>query len=113
MNEVNSLQQLATALASTHRYAEASKLFHDVIEKQSNSESQANGWTVWYDFACMAATVNHPNDALQYLHEAINRGYTGADGLIGDDDLKNLRQNPKFQDLVAALRRPAARIHAQ
>jgi eukaryotic-like serine/threonine-protein kinase len=110
---LNSLQQLATALASTHRYAEASKLFRDVIEKQSKSESQANVWTAWYDFACMAAIANHPNDALQYLHEAINRGYTGADGLIGDDDLKNLRQNPEFQELVATLRRQAARIHTQ
>jgi hypothetical protein len=28
------------------------------------------------------------------------------DGLTVDDDLKNLRQNPHFQQLVATLRRP-------
>jgi hypothetical protein len=34
------LQQLGTAMAHTHRYAEASKLFRDVIEKQDNSKGK-------------------------------------------------------------------------
>jgi hypothetical protein len=28
--------------------------------------------------------ANHPDDALQYLREAINRGYKDADGLMAD-----------------------------
>jgi eukaryotic-like serine/threonine-protein kinase len=103
---LNTLQQLGTAMAYNHRYPEASKLFRDVIEKESNSEGQGNRWSVWYAFACVAAAADHPDDALQYLREAINRGYTGAEGLTADDDLKNLRHNPHFQELVAALRRP-------
>ena len=29
-----------------------------------------------------------------------------ADGLMADDDLKNLHHNPQFQEIVAGLRRP-------
>jgi non-specific serine/threonine protein kinase/serine/threonine-protein kinase len=61
----------------------------------------------------MAVAANHTDDALQYLREAINRGYKDADGLMADDNLKNLRDNPRFQELVAELRRPATRIRAQ
>jgi hypothetical protein len=36
------LRQLGKALAYEHRYAEASKLFRDVIEKENNSAEQGN-----------------------------------------------------------------------
>ncbi len=66
-------------MAYEHRYAEASKLFRDAIDKQRNAGGQENRW-VWYDFACVAETANRPDDALQYLREAINRGYKDAAG---------------------------------
>ena len=40
--------------------------------------------------------ANHPDDALQYLREAINRGYKDADGLMADPDLEKLRPNSNF-----------------
>jgi len=101
------LQQLATAMALSHRYAEATKLYRDLIAKQSDSGGQGNRWSLWYSFACMAASSHHPDDSLQYLQEAVNRGYKDANGLLADDDLKSLRENPHFQGLVAELRRPA------
>jgi serine/threonine protein kinase/tetratricopeptide (TPR) repeat protein len=103
---LDALQQLGTAIAHDHRYPEASKLFRDVIEKQDNSKGQGNGFTVWYSFACVAEAANHPDDALQYLQEALNRGYKDADALMADNNLKNLHPNPKFQQLVADLKRP-------
>jgi eukaryotic-like serine/threonine-protein kinase len=98
------LQQLGTAMAHTHRYAEAGKLFRDVIEKQDRSKGQGDRFSVWYSFACVAVAANHPEDALQYLREAIKRGYKDADGLTADDNLRSLRQNPHFQELVAGLK---------
>ncbi len=100
-------------MAYNHRYSEAAKLFRDVIDKENNSEGQENRWSVWYSFACVAAAADQPDDALQYLREAINRGYTGADGLTADDDLKNLRHNPRFQELMAALRHPRTKVQSQ
>jgi eukaryotic-like serine/threonine-protein kinase len=101
-----SIRVLGRALAYQHRYSEASKLFRDVIEKGGNS---AGSYLLWYDFACAAAAANRPDDALNYLQEAINRGYKDADGLMADYDLKNLRPNPKFQQLVAELKHPSAK----
>lgn len=108
---VNVLQQLGMAMANTHRYEEASKLFHDLIEQQDNSKGQGNRFSVWYSFACVAVAANHPDDALQYLREAINRGYKDADGLTADDSLKSLRQNPQFQELVAQLKPATTTVH--
>ena len=110
---LNALQQLGTAMALDRRYAEASKLFRDVIEKKDNSRGQGNGFKVWYSFACVAVAANHLDDALQYLREALNRGYKDADALMADDNLKNLHPNPKFQQLAAELKHPPARIQTQ
>jgi eukaryotic-like serine/threonine-protein kinase len=101
---LNTLQVLGTAMAYTHRYSEATKLFHDVMEKGSNSKGQGDPFSVWYAFACVAAAANRPDDALNYLREAIGRGYKDAGALVVDDDLKSLRKNPDFQRLVAQLR---------
>ena len=40
--------------------------------------------------------ANHPDDALQYLREAINRGYKDADGLMADPDLEKLHPQPEL-----------------
>jgi serine/threonine protein kinase len=106
---VNALQELGKALARTHRYAEAGKLFRDAIDAQANSTTKQDTFTVWYAFACVAAAADRFDDALQYLQEAVNRGYRDSDGLMADDDLKILRANPKFQQIVAELKRPQAR----
>jgi eukaryotic-like serine/threonine-protein kinase len=99
-------RQLARAMAYTHRYVEAVKLFQDVTEEENNPAGQGNRWLAWYGLACVAAAANRSDDALRYLREAINRGYQDADGLMADDDLKNLRPNPMFQQLVAELKTP-------
>jgi non-specific serine/threonine protein kinase/serine/threonine-protein kinase len=105
---LDTLQQLGTAMAYTHRYAEASKLFRDVIEKQDSSKGQGDRFSVWYSFACVAVAANQPDDALQYLREAIKRGYKDTDGLMADDSLKNLRHNPHFQEIIDELRHHSA-----
>jgi eukaryotic-like serine/threonine-protein kinase len=106
LGTVFALQQLVAALAYGGRSAEASKLVHDVMERgqDSNSGGKENaGW--WYAFARMAALTNHPDEALQYLREATDRGYNDADILMATDDLRNLRNNPRFRELIAELRR--------
>jgi serine/threonine protein kinase len=104
---LRALQQLGTAMAHEHRYSEASKLFRDVIEKQDSAKGQGDRFSVWYSFACVAVAANHPEDALQYLREAIRRGYKDVEGLAADDSLASLHQNPHFQELVAELKHPA------
>jgi non-specific serine/threonine protein kinase/serine/threonine-protein kinase len=110
---LDSLRELGRALAYSHHYAEASKLFRNAIDQQGHAAARENPWGVWYDFACVAETANRPDDALRYLQQAINLGYKNADGLMADDDLKELRPNPKFQQLVAGLKAPSQKSSAQ
>jgi serine/threonine protein kinase len=110
---VDTLQRLGMAMALNHHYAQAKLLFADVIEKRRNSQGSVNQWYVWYAFACAATAADQPDDALSYLHEAVNRGLKDADGLATDQDLKSLRSNPRFQQLIAELRGPIASAQAK
>ena len=99
---LDALQQLGRALAYSHRYAEASKLFSEMLAKQDQGDPSA-----WFSFACVAAAASRPDDAFQYLREAIKRGYNDGNDLMNEDDLKSLHPNPHFQELVAQLKQGA------
>jgi hypothetical protein len=71
-------------MAYSHRHPEGSKLFRDLIEKQSNAGGQGDQFSVWYSFAGVAVAANHTDDALLYLRAALNRGYKDADGLTAN-----------------------------
>jgi hypothetical protein len=100
-------------MALSHRYAEAKSYFKKPSKREAIPGRQENRWLAWYNLACVAEAANHSDDALQYLREAVNRGYKNADGLMADENLKSLRQNPRFQALVAELRRPPTKVQAQ
>jgi eukaryotic-like serine/threonine-protein kinase len=105
---LDSLRNLGRAMAYNHRYPEASGLFQHAIEAlDGNAAAQQNRWTVWYAFACVAAAANRYDESLRYLHEAVARGYQDAEGLMADDDLKELRHNPQFLGLIASLKTTA------
>ncbi|HXP27281.1 MAG TPA: tetratricopeptide repeat protein, partial [Steroidobacteraceae bacterium] len=110
---MDTLQRLGMAMALNHHYAQAKLLFTDVIDKRRNSQGSANPWYVWYAFACAATAADQPDDALHYLREAVNQGLKDADGLATDHDLKGLRANPRFQQLIAELKGPIAGAQAK
>jgi eukaryotic-like serine/threonine-protein kinase len=103
---VYSLQQIGTVLAFTHRYPDAVKLFHQALDAQNAGQGEENRWRLWYSFACVANAAGNSGEAIRYLQEAVNHGYADADGLINDEDLKSLRQEPRFRAIVATLKRP-------
>jgi serine/threonine protein kinase len=103
---LNTLRTLGRAMAYDHRYPEASGLLRDAIEKLENGADQESRSSAWYAFACVAAAAGRPDEAIRYLREAVNRGYRDADGLLADEDLKDLRHNAQFLDLVGTLRNP-------
>jgi eukaryotic-like serine/threonine-protein kinase len=101
--EPNILQLLGSALAHDHRYGEARKLFQQAIDKKADSQTQM---LKWYMYATVTAVAGHADDAIQYLREAVKLGYKSTDGILADENLKTLHSNPKFQQLVAELKRP-------
>jgi len=105
-DSLNTLQYLGMALAYENKYGEAKKLFTDTIDKLS-SAGQSTAPLAWYGFACVAAAANERDDAVRYLHEAINHGYRDADHLRADDDLKSLRGDHRFVALLADAAKPS------
>jgi serine/threonine protein kinase/tetratricopeptide (TPR) repeat protein len=105
---LDALKQLGKALGHEHRYADAQQLFRDVIASQPSSSKTGEPWLVWYAFAGAALAAGKPENAIEYLREAVARGYSNADRLLADRDLIELQPAPQFQELVASLRHPTA-----
>jgi len=102
-DSIDTRRQVGMAMAHSHRYDDAVDLFREVLAKESDT-ALSNRWAICYALACVAVAGNRTHDALQYLHEAIDRGFNDADFMMADDDLKPLRDNSDFQKLVAQLR---------
>ena len=103
----DAMRALGIALVHGDRYAEADKLFHEMLDQNSDSDFRAS---MWYSYACTAAAARDTDSALRYLHEAIRAGYRDLDKLSLDAELLWMRDNPKFRQLVADLKAPAARV---
>jgi uncharacterized protein HemY len=99
------MRALGVSLAHGNRYAEADKLFRELFEQHGDPDFRSS---MWYSYACTAAAARDTDSALRYLHEAISAGYRDLDKLILDADLQGMRDNPKFQQLLANLKAPSA-----
>jgi transcriptional regulator GlxA family with amidase domain len=55
------------------------------------------------NLACMYARAGKRNEALGALEEAVAAGFTAKWRLQGDDDLASVRDDPRFQKLLARL----------
>jgi non-specific serine/threonine protein kinase/serine/threonine-protein kinase len=101
-----SLGQLGTALAKSGRYEDAKKLYLDSIDKASaDAEGGPRSETVvglWYNLACLAALDRHSDEAFDYLRHSFDAGYRDIQSMRTDDDLKALRNDPRFEKLVAS-----------
>jgi serine/threonine protein kinase/Tfp pilus assembly protein PilF len=98
---------LGTALVRSGRYEDAKKFYLDAIAKVSTDKSAVHDGDVfwlWYNLACTAAAAGRRDEAFDYLHRAIEAGYNDAQLIRTDDDLKSLRNDPRFDKLVADLK---------
>jgi serine/threonine protein kinase/Tfp pilus assembly protein PilF len=53
-----------------------------------------------YNIACMYALLGNPNEALNCLEKAVDKGYGQKDWVEHDSDLNSLRDLPRFQMIV-------------
>jgi len=101
---LDALQQLGKALAYEGQYSDAVALYHQVIDQKDRLTGQGNPWLAWYGFACVAMAANRADEALGYLREAVKNGYKDVDEMAADEDLKDLRSNLEFKQMVAGLK---------
>jgi eukaryotic-like serine/threonine-protein kinase len=103
--EILTIQEnLGIILSYESRYDEARKLFRDAIEKSAQSPERSALSDAWYAYACGAAIGGRQDLAIQYLQQAIEHGFSDADSMASDEDLKSLRNDPRFELLLKDLR---------
>jgi len=106
---LDALQALALCLSYEKRYDEAKPLFAEAVQIAGRIKLHDGLATAWYSYACGAALTGHPDNAFQYLHQAIDAGYSDASRMASDEPLKSLRGKPQFTELLAQVRKRAAR----
>ena len=104
---VKTIDELAATLSSEKKFEEAKKLYQVVVQVAGRSPDPAVLAGAWYDFACGAAISGHREEALQYLDKAIQSGYSDADHITKDEDLKSLRGDRQFAVLLDAAKQRA------
>jgi len=93
--------ELAITLSREMKFNEAQAMFSALIEAVRRPEGRDRAAAVWYDFACGAAIVGRHDEAIDHLGRAIDQGFTDASYMSRDDDLKSIRDDPRFVKLVA------------
>ena len=96
------LMQEAVNLSFQGRYRDAEKEFRWVIQiaGKPNQPKFLLG-AAWESFACGAAAAGHRDDAIEYLGQAIDHGYSDPVSIRDDPDLKSLHGDPRFDALLA------------
>jgi adenylate cyclase len=56
-----------------------------------------------YNISCMHALLGNPNEALNCLEKAVDKGYGQKDWVEHDTDLDSLRDLPRFQRIVEGM----------
>lgn len=60
--------------------------------------------TTLYNLACAYSLMDRRDEAFTYLFQALDAGFDGNGNLRGDDDLDNLRGDPRFRQALARLK---------
>ncbi|MFC3152619.1 TPR end-of-group domain-containing protein [Litoribrevibacter euphylliae] len=56
----------------------------------------------FYQLACAYASLDRPDEAMQYLNEALKRSDTYKENLLSDEALTPLKDLPEFQELTTS-----------
>jgi tetratricopeptide (TPR) repeat protein len=98
------MEMEALALNREGRYADAEKIFHDVIDTAEKTNQPATVAEAWYNFACTEAARGRPDDAFADLDHAIENGLISPGELSADPELQSLHSDARFDAIVAKAR---------
>jgi eukaryotic-like serine/threonine-protein kinase len=101
---LQSLEMEALGFSREERYADSDKIFHDVIETAEKTNQPATVAEAWYNLACTEAARGKLDEAFADLNRAIENGLISPGELSSDPELKSLRDDPRFDAVVAKAR---------
>lgn len=75
--------------------------YHRGLEiDQRLAEIRPRDKLVFYNLACSLSLLQRLDDAFDALERAIELGYLDYDYMLKDDDLANLRRDPRFPQII-------------
>jgi tetratricopeptide (TPR) repeat protein len=95
---VEVLHQLGSLYTSSSMYAKGLKVDQRLAKLREDDP------IVRYNLACSYALLKQADKAFAALAEAIELGYTDADHMDKDEDLDNVRHDPRYAEAVARMR---------
>jgi serine/threonine protein kinase/tetratricopeptide (TPR) repeat protein len=104
---------LAGVYLSERRYTDAERLYREVLDirRRVLGPAHQDTLTTMYNLACLASVRHDRAGAMEWLRQAVEAGYVGADVMSRDSDLETLH-GPAFDALVDRARRNAAASRA-
>ena len=103
------IEGLGLALSHEQRYGEAEPLFREAIGIARKSERPFDEGNSWFYFACGAAVSKRRDDAIEYLHKALDLKSADISSIAVEPDLNNLHDDPRFAALVHQVAASAAK----
>ena len=88
------LRMLANLYTEVGRHADGLAIDRGIVRLAPDDE------IAHYNLGCSLALLEHKNEALDELSRAIELGYTEADHMREDPDLKNLHGDPRYDALL-------------
>ncbi len=96
-----SLREVGLARSKLGDYAQAESLYRDNIG-QILKLPHGDPAYAWYQWASVAATAGHTDEAFTYLDNAVRLGYIPRK-MEQDEDLVSLRDDPRFAQTLARI----------
>jgi non-specific serine/threonine protein kinase/serine/threonine-protein kinase len=93
-----------------HRYAEADRVFRGTLTTARRVVGENHDLTgaLIFNLACLAALQGHRSEALATLRQAVDHGFLRTDEVANEEDLKSLHGDPRFEAILADVKRLAA-----
>ncbi len=67
-------------------------------------ELDPNNVGTYYNIACMYSNAKEPDKATDYLRKAVELGFNHKDWIERDPDLKNVRDDPRFKEILSRMK---------
>ena len=122
--------QKADSLVKNKEYQKAEELYKEIIKNESGnnlaiyklaslyySEKKYNeaienylklvpnkNPAVLYNLACTYSLIDNKSEALKYLQEAVNNGFSQVSLLKTDNDLENIREEKEFAEILKSVK---------
>jgi tetratricopeptide (TPR) repeat protein len=99
---------LGATYFSQHRYTDADRVYDEALSVASRVPNNSVMAMLFYNRACWAAIQSKRQESLANLEQAVDHGFQRADEMAADDDLKSLHGDPRFNAILANVKRLAA-----